>query len=69
MGELNRNDAAAKRERHMEKLEKAGRHVREDFEEMDFANAKERERMEVHVERIEEKLSWLARILGGMEFE
>lgn len=69
MGELGRNDAEMKREKYLKKLEKTGRYVREDFEEMDFENARERDRMEEHVERIEEKLSLLARALGEMEFE
>lgn len=69
MGELSKNDAERKREQYQDQLNKMKSKVRENFEEMDFENADQRNFMENHVEAIESVFNGLIMELGAITFE
>lgn len=69
MGELKKGDAEYKRDSYVTKLESVKRKVREDFSEMDFENAKQRDTMEIAVIDIETELGNMINTLNGMTFE
>lgn len=68
MGELSKKDAEAKRDKYVELLAEAKEDVREDFEEMDFENAVQRNQMEEYIEDIETVFGNLISSLNDMEF-
>lgn len=69
MGELSRQDAEAKRNKYISLLETNKKYIREDFMEMDFENADQRDRVEEYIEQIEAKLGSLIQSLNDMTFE
>ena len=69
MGELSKRDAEKKREAYMNHLSKLKGYIREDFEEMDFENADQRDVMEGYIESIEKEYDLLVSTLEGMTFE
>lgn len=69
MGELSKNDAEKKRDSYMDDLIKLKGYIREDFEEMDFANANQRDVMEGYIELIESEYDSFISILHAMSFE
>ncbi len=69
MGELSRSDAEKRRDNYVSDLEKLKKYVREDFEEMDFENADQRDVMEGYIESIEAEFASLISTLNNMTFE
>lgn len=69
MGELSKNDAEKKRDSYMDDLIKLKGYIREDFEEMDFTNANQRDVMEGYIELIESEYDSFISILHAMSFE
>ena len=69
MGELSKKDAEAKRDMYVENLTTQKGDIREDFEEMDFENADQRDVMESYIEAIELEYDSLITTLTNMSFE
>jgi len=69
MGELSKADAEKKKNKYISKIQDIKSKVREDFEEMDFKNAKERTKMEGYIKSMEEEYTGLINVLNGMSFE
>lgn len=68
MGELSKSDAEVKRSKYISILTKQKEYVREDFEEMDFENAVQRDIMEGYIEEIEKEFGILLTTLQNMQF-
>lgn len=68
MGELSKRDAEEKRENYISKLRQLKTYVREDFTEMDFENADQRDVIEGHIEEIEGYFDGLISSLENMQF-
>lgn len=68
MGELSKQDAERKRDSYKEHFRRMKSRVREDFEEMDFENADQRNHMEGHVSSIESIIDGLIKELDAMTF-
>lgn len=69
MGELSKSDAEYKRSRYIERLNDLKGDIREDFEEMDFENADQRDVMEGYIELIEAEYESLISLLDNLTFE
>ena len=69
MGELSKKDAEKKRDDYVDDLAKLKEDIREDFEEMDFVNADQRDVMETYIEDIESEYDALITMLNNMSFE
>lgn len=69
MGELSKKDAEKKRDDYVDDLAKLKEDIREDFEEMDFVNADQRDAMETYIEDIESEYDALITMLNNMSFE
>ena len=69
MGEMSKADAERKRKSFRSKIEEAKKQVRENFEEMDFENAKERTEMEGYIQEMEREFGSLLGELDAMTFE
>ena len=69
MGELSKSDAERKRDDYVDRLTEIKGDIREDFEEMDFVNADQRDAMEAYIEDIESEYNTLITTLTDMTFE
>lgn len=69
MGELSKADAEKRRSRYISRIQDVKNKVREDFEEMDFENAKERTEMEKWIESMEEEYAGMIQRLNGLSFK
>ena len=69
MGELSKADAEKRRSRYISRIQDVKSKVREDFEEMDFENAKERTEMEKWIESMEEEYEGMIQRLNGLSFK
>lgn len=69
MGELSKSDAEKKRNEYVTEITKVRNYVREDFEEMDFQNADQRDAMERYIENLEAEYNSLITTLNNMTFE
>lgn len=68
MGELSKRDAEAKRADYISKLTQLKAYARENFTEMDFENADQRDVIEGHIEEIEGYFDGLISSLENMQF-
>ena len=68
MGELSKQDAERKRDSYKDHFRRMKSRVQEDFEEMDFENADQRNHMESHVNGIVDIIDGLIKELDGMTF-
>ena len=68
MGEMSKADAERKRNSFRSKIEEAKKQVRENFDEMDFENARERTVMEGYIQEMEGEFAALIGTLDGMTF-
>lgn len=69
MGELNAWEANAKRDNYAWTLQQMKSEIRENFEEMDFTNARERNLLERHVIEIEDMIQRQMNKVAGIGFE
>lgn len=69
MGELNTWDACAKRDNYIWILQQMKSEIRENFEEMDFTNARERNLLERQITELEDTIQRRICDLTGMGFE
>lgn len=69
MGELSKYDAENKRNEFVEILSDIKKSVRENFEEMDFVNAIERNVMETYIESMEQEYENIISELNEICFE
>lgn len=68
MGQLSKRDAERKRDDYISKLTEVKKNIREDFEEMDFENAVQRNIVEGYIESIETEFGSFISTLQGMSF-
>lgn len=68
MGELSKKDAEKKRDRYASIIVKIQENVREDFNEMDFQNAVQRNTMGGYVEDLQRELAKLIVALNDISF-
>ncbi len=69
MGELKKSSAESKRGDYVEDLQSAKKKVRENFDEMDFQNAVQRDQIEDAIAGIEAELDAMIKTLNDMSFE
>lgn len=69
MGELSKSDARKKREDYISQLESIIALVQEDFAEMDFENARQRDKVEEHINNIVNIFNNYISMLEDMDFE
>lgn len=69
MGELSKSDAEKRRNNYVTEITKVRNYILEDFEEMDFQNADQRDAMEKHIENLEAEYNSLITTLNNMTFE
>ncbi len=68
MGELSKNDAEKKRDKYASIIVKIQEKVREDFDEMDFQNAVQKNTMGGYVEDLQRELAKLIVALNDISF-